>query len=58
MKLWKLIILWSDRNQEFHLYESEEEASKVANGYLKAFGHQVAWCGITEVDRFGDVNPN
>ena len=58
MKLYKLIVIWADKTQEYHLYESQEEADKVAGGYITAFGHQVAWCGVAEVDRFGAVNPN
>lgn len=46
---YKLIIKWFDGEYENHYFKDEQDAIDCANGYLKAFGNQIAWYGINPV---------
>ena len=45
MDKYRLIIKWADGEIEEHVYDTQEEADSIGNGYCKAFGKQIEWAG-------------
>ena len=43
----KLIIVWETGEREEHLYQTQDEAERVARGMQMAFGKQL-WIGCVE----------
>ena len=43
-----LIVIWDDNFKEEYDYQTYEDAVKHMEGFKKAFGSQISWCGIKE----------
>ena len=43
-----LIVIWDDNFKEEYDYQTYEDAQKHMEGFKKAFGNQISWCGIKE----------
>lgn len=46
--MFTLIIIWETGEKETYTYNTEAEAEQAARNMAKAFGHQIAWYGISE----------
>lgn len=44
--MYRLIIIWDDGKREEYVFNDLQEAQIIREGYLMAFGSQVAWTGI------------
>lgn len=47
---YELIIIWETGERETAVYNSKEEAQNIEKGFYMAFGSQIQWTGINEVN--------
>ena len=48
--MYELLIIWDDGKREVYNYKTYEEAEKAGEGCKMAFGNQISWYGVKEVN--------
>lgn len=51
MKRYELIVIWECNDKNIYTYWSYEKAQKAMDAMKMAFGNQIQWTGIREVNK-------
>ena len=50
MRKYELIVIWDTGEKTTEQYNTEAEAREIEDGFYRAFGKQIQWTGINEVN--------
>lgn len=51
MKRYELVVIWDTGEKEVYEYKTEEEAQRLLKDLHFAFGNQISWMGIWELEK-------